>query len=372
MQVLIAGDFCPQCRVSELIEKTCFSKVLGVVKNITKQMDYSIVNLECPVCYGGEHPIEKNGENLRCGEEGVAALKWAGFDAVTLANNHFFDFGTRGVEQTISTCNRNGIDVVGGGMNLCEASRVLFKTIKKQTLAIINCCEHEFSIATDDGGGSNPLNPIQQFYAIKDARDKADYVLVIVHGGNEYYQLPSPRMQEVYRFFIDTGADAVINHHQHCFSGYEIYKGKPIVYGVGNFCFDNPRIPDKSWSEGYLVILNLGIDVSMNLIPYSQCDIEPSVRLLEAEEVSHFNEEINHLNSIIADSNLLSASYKEFLHHNESLMRIILSPYENRIIRKLCRKHIIPAFLSHKKKLELKSYLQCESHLPKIMHFLNQ
>lgn len=43
-------------------------------------------------------------------------------------------------------------------------------------------------------------------------------------------------MQEIYRFFVDIGADAVINHHQHCYSGYEVYKEKPIFYGLGNFC----------------------------------------------------------------------------------------------------------------------------------------
>ena len=97
----------------------------------------------------------------------------------------------------------------------------MYKRKDGETLAIINCCEHEFSIADDDSAGANPLNPIQQYYKIKEARLNADYVLVIVHGGHEMYQLPSLRMVDTYRFFIDAGADAVVNHHQHCFSGYE-------------------------------------------------------------------------------------------------------------------------------------------------------
>lgn len=52
-----------------------------------------------------------------------------------------------------------------------------------------------------------------------------------MHGGHEHYQLPSLRMQETYRFFIDAGADVVVNHHQHCFSGYEIYNNKYIFMG---------------------------------------------------------------------------------------------------------------------------------------------
>jgi poly-gamma-glutamate synthesis protein (capsule biosynthesis protein) len=121
---------------------------------------------------------------------------------------------------------------VGGGTNLQEASKILYKKIDEKVLALINCCENEFSIATEVTAGSNPLNPIQQYYAIQEAKSKADYVLVIVHGGHELWQLPSPRMQETYRFFIDAGADAVVNHHQHCYSGYEIYKKKPYILNL--------------------------------------------------------------------------------------------------------------------------------------------
>ena len=62
-------------------------------------------------------------------------------------------------------------------------------------------------------------------------------------------------MMETYRFFIEVGADAVVNHHQHCFSGYEIYKNKPIFYGLGNFSFDGIGSGDR-WSSGYIVTLN--------------------------------------------------------------------------------------------------------------------
>ena len=53
-------------------------------------------------------------------------------------------------------------------------------------------------------------------------------MFLILHGGIEHYQLPSPRMKKWYRHIIDLGASAIVNHHQHCFSGYELYNGKPI------------------------------------------------------------------------------------------------------------------------------------------------
>lgn len=285
MKILIAGDFCPQARVAHLLQKEEYQAVLGDVKEIVSDADYSIVNFECPVTYGGEEPIDKCGMNLQCAEEGAKAVKWVGFDCVTLANNHFYDYGEKGVDSTLKALSKYGIDSVGGGKNLSEASDILYKEIAGEKLAVINCCEHEFSIATKTSGGANPLNPIQQFYKIKEAREAADYMIVIVHGGNEYYQLPSPRMKETYRFFIDAGADVVVNHHQHCFSGYEVYNGKPIFYGLGNFCFDEDNNYGKIWNEGYMVELNmLPNSPSFNIIPYVQCDDKPSVHLLDQKE----------------------------------------------------------------------------------------
>ena len=238
MKILIAGDFCPQERVCASFEKGDFASVLREVKNSLSLVDYSIVNFECPITKGKELPIKKCGPNLRCSSKGIEAISWVGFNCVTLANNHFLDYGESGVVNTIQVCSEFGIDIVGGGKNLQEASQILYKKIAGKILAIINCCEHEFSIATEKSAGANQLNPIRQYYTIKKARSEADFVLVIVHGGHEYYQLPNARMHETYRFFVDAGADAVVNHHHHCFSGSEVYNGKPIFYGLGNFCFD--------------------------------------------------------------------------------------------------------------------------------------
>ncbi|MBQ9230186.1 MAG: CapA family protein [Prevotella sp.] len=192
----------------------------------------------------------------------------------------------------------SGIDTVGGGLSLNEASLILYKNVAGKKLAVINCCEHEFSIATESTAGSNPLNPIQQFYAIQTARQHADYVVVIVHGGHERFQLPSPRMQETYRFFIDAGADAVVNHHQHCYSGYEYYQGKPIFYGLGNFCFDTDMPCENSWYEGYIVELNFTNreKIEHRIIPYTQCMGNCKINILPE---SYYDRRISELNSIL-------------------------------------------------------------------------
>lgn len=370
MKVLIAGDFCPQNRVEKLFQSKQFNKVLGEVKPIVEQVDYAIVNLECPVCQGEERPILKCGPRLKCDFSGMEAIKWAGFDCVTLANNHFLDYGEEGVKNTLDTAKKYGIDTVGGGNNLKEAARVLYKEIDGQMLAIINCCEHEFSIATEITAGSNPLNAIQQYYSIKEARQKSDYVIVIVHGGHEHYQLPSPRMQNTYRFFIDAGADIVVNHHQHCYSGYEIYKDKPIFYGLGNFCFDASWKTQKGlWNVGYMLsVFFQDSSVKYEIYPYNQCSQEPKVNIINEKVIHH---DLEQLNSIINNSILLNKEINNYYNISLKDSNLVLEPISNRYIRALQHRGILPKWkFGRKVVLRLYNFLLCEAHKDKICFFL--
>ncbi|MBQ8413439.1 MAG: CapA family protein, partial [Lachnospiraceae bacterium] len=214
MKVILAGDFCDSARVSGIIERNQYETLFASVRDIIKSVDFSFVNFEFPVVAKEGKPIPKCGPNLKGQPKAVDAIKYAGFNCCTLANNHILDQGEECLKDTKSRIEAVGIKTVGAGSNLTEASEILYLHKDGQKLAVINCCEHEFTIAMDTRAGANPLNPIQQFYKIQEARQNADYVLVIVHGGHEHYQLPSPRMKETYRFFVDAGADAVVNHHQ--------------------------------------------------------------------------------------------------------------------------------------------------------------
>lgn len=366
MKIIVAGDFCPRERVAQNFAKGD-NHAIEELQPVFASADYSIVNLECPITKGTEKPIIKNGPNLYADVHTIDALKQIGTSCVTLANNHFRDYGDEGVLNTLSELLRYDIDHVGGGKNLSDAAAVLYKTIGKETLAIINCCEHEFSIATEKHSGSNPLNPIQQYYAIQETKQKADYVLVIVHGGIEHYQLPTPRMQETYRFFIDAGADAVVNHHQHCYSGYEIYKGRPIFYGLGNLCFDNASKRCSIWNEGYMVELTFGKNrVGYLLIPYHQCDEEPKVVLCNDVERREFEKCIDKLNIIIANSIELNTKYEDLKRSTRQKYRSYIEPYKSRLMRFLFRKHLLPSIM-RRKYVILNNIVQCESHRERLL-----
>lgn len=369
MKVFIAGDYCPAGRVEHYFKRADYASAFGDAQSIIKESDYSIVNFECPVVSRQQTPIEKLGPNLKCSPEGVEALQWAGFKCVTLANNHFFDYGPDGVKETLETVASYGMDHVGGGMNLGEASSILYQEINGKTLAVINCCEHEFSIATDQTAGSNPLNPVRQYYAIREARHHADYVLVIVHGGHEHFQLPSLRMVETYRFFVDAGADAVLNHHQHCFSGYETWHGKPIFYGLGNFCFDNPLKRSGIWTEGYCVTIEFtDHNPTFILHPYRQCTNDSIIELLDQNA---FEDKLEDLNAIIATPVSLQTALEEYYASSSKYYGNIFEPFYNRIYLAIRHRGWLPSFINKKRKLAASNFVNCEAHRDKLIWWLN-
>ncbi len=264
------------------------------IKDVVQQADVRIVNFEFPIVEKEGKPIKKCGPNLIGQKKAIDAIKYAGFNVCTLANNHILDQGEDCCINTKHLLEDAGIQTVGVGNNLQDASKVLYIEQGEETIAVINCCENEFSIATNETPGSYPLNPVKQYHQIMEARKRASYVLVIVHGGHEQFQLPSPRMKEIYHYFIEIGADAVVNHHQHCYSGYEILNGKPIIYGLGNLLFDWNSTKRTPWNEGYMVVLDT-TNGTFDMIPYIQSIEAPCVKLMNGEDTNAFNQKIEYL-----------------------------------------------------------------------------
>lgn len=367
MIVLIAGDYVPRNRLAPLVEGGNIESVFGEAKDIVCSADFSIVNFESPIVDDVDTPIRKCGPNLQCTPEAVNAIKYAGFKCVTLANNHIRDWGDSAIKRTIETLSEQGVDYVGAGANLAAAAQILYKEISGIRIAIINCCENEFSIATREHYGANPLDPVKQYYVIKEAAQKADYVVVIVHGGHEHHQLPSPRMQDTYRFFIDAGADIVVNHHQHCYSGYEIYNSKPIVYGTGNFCMDKaPVRVGQIWNYGYMVLWDTEMPNHIEVIPYEQCGEKPGVHLLPSNA---FDNTLNKLNEIIANRSLLESETEKYYDDCKKTINNVLEPIQNKYIAALQYRHWLPSLISRRWLLKLQDFILCESHRDKMEYY---
>lgn len=363
ISLLIAGDVVPNGRTIALFKNRESNILFGEIKNITSATDYNIVNLECPVIAGSPYPIKKHGPALYSSPEVVDVLKDIGFNVLTLANNHIYDQGDQGVNTTIEYCKSNDIRFVGAGSSQSEARKMLFLNKGSETVAIINACEHEFSIAQKDHGGANPMDLIQMSEDIAEAKSKADKIILILHGGVEHYPYPTPRMKKWYRHFIDIGADAILNHHQHCMCGYEIYKGKLIAYGLGNFNFQSFRHQDQltPWNYGYAVRLQVEKDISFEFVPYIQNGLEAGIHISKQDQ---FLQQMDILNIPIGDDYILNQRFETFVLSREFDTKLQLLPsfFQIKGIRGAIRKGLLGSIFNQKDGYRLLNKIQCESH----------
>jgi hypothetical protein len=372
VKILITGDLCPINRVAELVQANDLNSVYNDFLPVLLENDFNITNLECPL-YDGNSRINKSGPSLKVDQDFSKLLKFGNFHLATLANNHIMDSGVDGLNSTIRACKKENISTVGVGENLKDARKPLIKEIKGFKIAILNFAENEFSTTHGNEPGANPINVIINFYDIQSARNEADYVFVIVHGGHEYYNLPSPRMQETYRFFVDAGADAVIGHHTHCYSGYEIYKEKPIFYSIGNFIFDWPGKRNSIWNEGYAVQFILKDNkIDFNIIPFSQCNEKAGVLLLNDMEKNDFNLKLKNLNKIINNSIQLLESFNKYARTNKNEYNTMIQPYSNRYLTALFYRGYIPSIISKKKRRLFLNFIRCEAHRDMLIKILQE
>jgi poly-gamma-glutamate capsule biosynthesis protein CapA/YwtB (metallophosphatase superfamily) len=202
INIIVTGDFYGGNRIEKLIKEEKYADLYNDFITNIQNAEIAIANLESTLTNCNK-PIVKTGPALKSSPNTIYALKHAGFNLLTLANNHIMDYGEKGLADTIQLCRKNNISTIGAGSNLNEASKFFYQEVKGIKLAFLNFTENEWSTTNGKEPGANPLNPIINHYAIKIAKEKADFVFVIVHGGHEMYELPSPRMKETYRFFID-------------------------------------------------------------------------------------------------------------------------------------------------------------------------
>ena len=365
MKILISGDFCPIRRNAQIIEKEEYSSLFNGFEKIIANVDYAIVNFECPVTSSSAKnnktgPCIKT-ENLNS----LVALKYAGFNALTLANNHIQDYSGEGVKDTITHAKNAGFETVGAGKNRLESAKPLIIQVKNHKIGIINIAENEFCAATDDMPGAYTFDFIENSQTINNLKGKVDKIILIYHGGREHYQLPTPDQRKKFRYFIDLGVDAIVAHHTHCVSGYEYYNNKPIVYSLGNFIFDYKKKYQKgNWTEGMSVILNLVSDsFKIELIPHRQGRKNDStLQLLHGIEKEEFLKRVDNLNEIITNDVIFFQEWKEYLKTQEAFY--LSSIYiKNIYFRFLFMKGILPkSWLRSKHNILLLNLMRCEAH----------
>jgi len=224
---------------------------------IVDDADIRVGNLECVIATTGT-PEPHKPFTFRAHPRTLPLLK-RHFDAVTLANNHSGDYGPQAFGQMLGLLERQGIAYFGGGRDLAAAHRPLIIERKGLRIAFLGYDEffpRSFEADTDKPGVAWSEDE-QVILDIARARavEHADLVIPVMHWGWEHEGSSSNRQRQLARAMIDAGADAVIGSHPHVTQDVEQYRGKPIIYSLGNFLFDS--FSDIANNTGWVLRLEL-------------------------------------------------------------------------------------------------------------------
>lgn len=241
IHLVFAGDIIIYGSTVQAIERFGIDYPFVHVAGEVQSADYAIANLETAVTT--RNMVFPKSFNFKMPPHYLMSLKNAGFDMVTLANNHTLDYTETGLIDTLNYLTEHGIQYFGAGRNEQEAYRANTIELKGKTIAFLGFSHvlpavSWYAQETKPGIASGyQFDRIER--RIREEKEKADYVIVYIHWGEELKQSPEPYQRSYGRAMIDAGADAVIGSHPHVLQPIEQYKGRPIVHSLGNFLFPN-------------------------------------------------------------------------------------------------------------------------------------
>ena len=255
MKMAIGGDLSITPSSRRQFEQADARAAFNDLLDIFQQCDRVLLNLECALT-DSENAIRKFGPNLKGPKTTADTLVKAGVTDCALSNNHIFDFGIEGLQDTLAQLDRVGIKWTGVGENELASRKNHIIVQDGITLAVVDVCEHEYTYALEDRMGARPFDEFETMADIREAKKSADYVIVIYHGGKEHCRYPSPRLRKACREMVLCGADVVLCQHSHCIGCYEKYEDAHILYGQGNLHFVDPSESD-GWETGLLAVLQI-------------------------------------------------------------------------------------------------------------------
>ncbi|MFX0132864.1 MAG: CapA family protein [Candidatus Hodarchaeota archaeon] len=241
------GDIFLGEEISKAIKHKNFEQPFAFVIDELNKSDLIFGNLESPLSNLGK-PL-KNKCCLYSPVETLNSLELAGFNIVSLANNHIFDYGYVSFEKTIQLLESKGISWFGAGKNLKEAKKPAIKFLNNISIGFLGYAWNfiESVNASKNKFGTAPLNK-KIIKDVKNLKEKVDIVIVSLHWGYEREKYPLPSQRELAHKIIDAGASLILGHHSHVLQGVESYGSGVIVYSLGNFIF-----PDVSYEDYTLI-----------------------------------------------------------------------------------------------------------------------
>ena len=243
--LLFVGDIMLSRLIGDImVKKNDWRYPFLEMADFLKSADITFGNVEGPISSRGT----KVGSiySFRSDPRAIEGLLYAGFDVLSIANNHIWDYGADAVRDTLTLLKDAGIGIIGGGIDYQEAHKPLIKEVKGMKVAFLG-----YTDLISSSLGLKTAKPAIAFLDIdraisdvKEARKVTDLVVISLHWGNEYETTQNPNQEKIAKSLIDAGANLIIGHHPHVIQPVEEYGGGYIAYSLGNFVFDQSFSPD--------------------------------------------------------------------------------------------------------------------------------
>lgn len=365
LRLYIGADFVPTDINRVLFETGNIEALVGKeLLGLFKQSDLNVFNLEVPLT-DASTPIDKFGNNLKSPTKTIYGYKALEPIFLTLANNHSLDHGVEGLTTALELLKKHDIKNAGAGANVKEAKKPFIFEKDGIRIGFYLCAEHEFTVASCHTMGANPFDVLESFDDVEALKKTCDYVIVLYHGGKEFYRYPSPMLQRYCRKFVDKGADLVICQHSHCIGSREDYGKGTIIYGQGNFIFNSESyIHHKEFVKDSLLI---SVEATKDTFIVSEVPIrgtERGTRLATESEADETLTAYKQRSEHIRDAHFVVQAYKDFAdtHVKRYLREFIGRSFIIRAINALFGRKLMQLLLGKTSYLAIQNYLECEAH----------
>jgi poly-gamma-glutamate synthesis protein (capsule biosynthesis protein) len=241
--VLFAGDTGAVAEALPLYEREGFAHAFTATVDLIRDADVAVANLEAPISDGGRpFPLYKD-FRYRQPPGAAAALAWAGFDVLELANNHITDYGAEGLADTLAHAHAAGLVTIGAGRDAAEARRAVIADVGGLRIGLVDYCERQltwqlwvdqFARRGHPGAAAAVARDLDN--DMRRLRPLVDVLVVSFHIGKSYAP-PTEAAIAWSRRAVELGADLVVNHHPHVAHPVMLYRGRPIVLSLGNYAW---------------------------------------------------------------------------------------------------------------------------------------
>jgi poly-gamma-glutamate capsule biosynthesis protein CapA/YwtB (metallophosphatase superfamily) len=245
--LLAAGDIMLGKRTLPFLETHGADYPLAAVRPLLQRSELVVANLEGPLARDARKQSRRFSYRVEPGT--AVALASAGIRVVTLANNHLVDCGRAGVAETLRAVAQAGLIPVGAGPDVKGAHAPAIVQTRNGSIGVLGYYWNRRCAATDKHPGSAMDDAAALAEDIGALRPRVELLFVTFHWGVPYEREPSQADRDKARLAVDCGADIVVAHHPHVIQPFEVYRGRPIFFSVGNFAFGS----GNTHAEGLLV-----------------------------------------------------------------------------------------------------------------------